>query len=729
MKRPSARNRPPAPAAVVREAKPSGVLAAGGVRRGLPLPAIALALICFAAFAVRLVPSYQAVHSNGEYITDPDSLYHLIRIEQTVQDYPRIPVKNRYEEYPAGSTYESPPLYPFFLATILKIWSLFTGPMTGETMRRILSFVGPLSGCFLAIAFYIFCGNFVHSRAIRLLGSLLFAILPVGINYTGYGNLDYHGLIAGLTMLFYGAVVRQRLRSAVLWLALLFGTWQAVQLQMGIVLLAAFAYAFTRKDAGLLFPFLEKVGWGTAACLFPLVLYCSLMGAPAANPAFFGWGTLLTVVAFALFCRSIARKSRLWFGASCVAMLPIVPIAWKGLLVLYLDPLPFLQSVRESAPLLFLDRHFSLRGPIYLLTPLCLITPLIGVLLFRRWRRRTEDEWTFARAFLLVAYFVHGTAAFAQARFSDLWAAFVVLLLVVALDLAGRRRRPVVLALLLINAFPVYGEVLPKGLRNDYRVLISSVSFWNTTADTPGWGRPETDPGYGVLTDWEHGTLVEYWAHRPVMIDPRGPISTDWRWAANFQLSEDEAESYRIASEHRIRYVLVRDFYSTMNIYPAWIGKRLTDYFELREGGAIPTDKLLRTTGFRLCELLGLGLEVGEQGGAIIAPLDHFRLEWLSGEDIVAAGGHTYPWWFKIYRVVPGCEMRLPGPGTLTASLTLPNGKVAPYRRSSKPDHTITLPYSSDLLRDLRVTVGDRVWADIRITPRMVEEGSRIKLQ
>lgn len=684
--------------------------------------AVIAALVAIAAltFVLRLLPTYASVHDFGELIDDTDALFHLVRVEETIRRYPLVPVTTAYEEYPQGSVYETPPLYPFLVATPIKAASAFV-ELTPLGIRRLAAFWGPISGVLAVLAVYLFLGVFLESEPARLFGTLLYALMPIAVNYTSYGNLDYHGFIVAATVFFYAQVLRQRPLAAALSLVLLFGTWPASIFQAGIAFLALAALRLWGDDLGHLRSF-EKALYGAAAGIAPLVLYSWMLGARELNPAWFGPGTLLTVLSLALLTGTLCHRSWWRLAASVALVLPLLPTVLLGVVTLYGHPIPFLETVLESTPLLFLHREFSLQGVVYLLTPLALATPVLLAIFAWSWRRNPSAP----QVFLVVAYAVHASAALAMARYTNQLAPLVVLVLMLGLTRLRRARIPVAL-LLVVNAFPIIGATRPQAVRPEMQALQSSLPFWSATPATSGWGNPSVTPEYGVLTEWEFGIFIEYYAHRPVAIDARGPYGSnwDWQWVGRLLLADDEEESYRIAEERGLRYVLVRDFYPTLNIYPSWIGRPLTDYFAYSGAAARPTPALMVTTGFRLCELLGAPWSSDEVS---VPALEHFRLVWLSRQEI-EGGGHAYPWWFKIYEIVPGCRLRLPGPGRLTARLHLPNGASVPFQVDSDAEHVVTVPYPSTALSGVRLTVSDRSLPPVVIAEAMVRDGAEIDLR
>ena len=67
-------------------------------------------------------------------------------------------------------------------------------------------------------------------------------------------------------------------------------------------------------------------------------------------------------------------------------------------------------------------------------------------------------------------------------------------------------------------------------------------------------------------TDWEYAALIEYYARRPVIIDARGPLSTDWEWVAAFYLSEDEQKSYQLGNSLFMKIAAARFYSSTARL-------------------------------------------------------------------------------------------------------------------------------------------------------------------
>lgn len=660
-----------------------------------------LAAVALVGFAVRLAPTFGPRSHSAIPILEPDSIYHLVRVEATVAQFPSVPMRNPREEFPEGSTYESPPLYPLVLATGAKVASLLPGPQP-EGMRRCLAFWGPITGAFSCAAFFVFAGLFLSSPYWRALAGLLFAILPIGINYSSWGSIDYQAWIVGWTLLLYWAVLRGRDRFAVVALVILFGTWQASVFQAGILLIGIAAGVVCRKEAGPL-ERLAKLFLATGCLHVPMAAWADFGGGGKLSPAFYGPGTVLMILSLAALAWAAARRSWLWALVSLAVVSPVLSTVWRGVVVLYRNPIPFLGTVTESAPLFRIGGDWNLRAPLYLLTPPVLLSPIVLGWLILRWRRDFRSFLTPEICFLLTGFVVAGSAGLAQARHSEQWAPFAVVVLVLGAS-SLPVGRTIAAALLLAGAFPVVGATKPRPVRGDYRVLEESLAFWKGA--TAGVGGPA---GHAVLAGWEYGLFLEEYAGQTISIDARGPMSTpDWRWVADLFLAEEEGEALEIIHQKGIRWIVVRDHYPMFQTYIAWGGKARSDYYVDDDRGARPTPRLLRTVGFRLAELLGVarpGAETKLDG------LGHFRLRWLSSAP-PPDRAHLHPWWFKIYEVVPGVTLRAKAPVRIEGTLLLPNGAAIRYERDadSFPDgsYRLTIPYSSAELHDARILAGGK---------------------
>ncbi len=147
------------------------------------------------------VSVFARVFVQGDVLThDPDAMYHLQRIGQTVQAFPHVPVRDAYLNWPEGAVAPWAQGFDWLAAA----WVLLLGGGAGDELR-----VGQLAACFpvvLGIAVVVLAVGIarqVSPRALPagqgVLGNLavvatawLAALLPRGVMASQLGRVDHH---------------------------------------------------------------------------------------------------------------------------------------------------------------------------------------------------------------------------------------------------------------------------------------------------------------------------------------------------------------------------------------------------------------------------------------------------------------------------------------------------------------------------------------------------------
>jgi asparagine N-glycosylation enzyme membrane subunit Stt3 len=197
------------------------------------------------------VSVFSRVFVEGRVLThDPDALYHLQRIEQTVQAFPRVPVHDAYLNWPEGA------VAPWALGFdwLAAAWVLLLGGGGGDefVVARIAAFFPVVLGV-AVVGLAVGIARQVAPRPIQassespgglgtpgklaiLATAWLAALLPRGVMASQLGRVDHHvaeaGVMAGLGLGVLWALAEHpaRPRSRRSWLAFEAGVAAAVTL-------------------------------------------------------------------------------------------------------------------------------------------------------------------------------------------------------------------------------------------------------------------------------------------------------------------------------------------------------------------------------------------------------------------------------------------------------------------------------------------------------------------
>jgi dolichyl-diphosphooligosaccharide--protein glycosyltransferase len=249
------------------DARPNASWAAG----------VALLGVFALALGVRALGFEWVFVGDEVYFAPADPQYHVRRALYSFVNFPRVLLFDPYINHPGGASVPWPPLYDFLVGGAA--W-LTTDTLVG--FERIAAWSGPILGALTVVPLYRI-GIGLGVPGVGLLAGVVFALLPISVNYTRVGNADHHSLVALIgAWLLYACValadpgasrarlVRLAVGYAALRLALLL-TWHGSLLYLALAeasLLLTFAFSGRRF-------LLAAQCWGSAAvvaCLVPLLL-------------------------------------------------------------------------------------------------------------------------------------------------------------------------------------------------------------------------------------------------------------------------------------------------------------------------------------------------------------------------------------------------------------------------------------------------------------------------
>lgn len=641
-------------------------------------------------FLVRTTNAPEVFVGGGVVFPGNDPYFQAHRVFQALASYPWLPLTDPLLDHPHGAAPIWPPLFPWLLASLARLFGLSAeNPVAVE---RLLALSTPVLGALVCVP--------VHGLGRRILdgpGAWLaatFAVLiPAHLWYSRLGFVDHHAAVTLVQVaMFLGALVAvQEERRFGLTAALVVGLylWNGYVLFVGILDLYLLALLFLEDTEGR-----RRIGrtaaWShgiAAIAVVPLAIATvRATGLPWGTFAFsFLHVAALTFVAGAALGVALAPE-RTFGWLSGIALLAVVVGFGSGAAgdvagwVFARDD--FMASVQEAVPIFRRsDGTLDLAGPTLWLTRFWFLVPiLLPLLLARSFRGGRVD----AGRLLIVVW---GTALFLlalrQRRLAETFAPALAILVAWGLgELQGRARaaldafgweRPwarraaagLVAVVFLYGLGPYYGPLLrdPGGF-----VAIAQAAQTMPAAPVRSSShealqrlariaRADGDRAtHGVMNLWPLGHQIIYLTRLPVVVSPFGShVGRDaFDEATTFFLETDETSAASRLDSRRVRYVVVDNDLGTIGASLLARGESPRQYYEKTplEGGQeriAYQPALFHTLYLRLALLAGAGHpELG------VRPLHHFRL-------LVDAARDHHPGHPKIYERVRGARLRLTG--------------------------------------------------------------------
>lgn len=132
------------------------------------------------------------VFVNGQvFLCGSDPYLHLRRILATFNNFPHVPDKDLYLNYPSGLFVHWPYLFDIFVTIIISI--LTFGQADTWLITAIAALLPPIIGGLLPLIIYLI-GKEIADQFTAFLAAILSALLPLTIHYSQIGNLDHHFL-------------------------------------------------------------------------------------------------------------------------------------------------------------------------------------------------------------------------------------------------------------------------------------------------------------------------------------------------------------------------------------------------------------------------------------------------------------------------------------------------------------------------------------------------------
>lgn len=641
---------------------------------------LAAAAIVLVALAARFSTLDQVFTPLGLVFPETDPFYHARRILLALHHFPHVIQFDAYVNFPEGARIVWPVGFDLALAAL---GAAVGGLRDPDRAIRAVAIAIP----FLALPGIAVTGLLARGVAGTLAGfcaAALLAILPQQVVYGLVGRVDHHVLepyfLAVVLLVFLRAAAapagrardgRAALCGALMALSFWFVTTAILIpafLAAGLILARGLQAAGLSEDRRLGRP--AAIAFAAAAVvLLPFVLTSTFGKAGEFTYVGLSWlqeaAVVLTglVVAAVHWVLAPGRKlprvaliAGTVLAGTVVALLAGIPEGQglSGTISTLRDAEAFLMR-RDTVVMTVGESQSPLHGgPIRVLrnfTPWVFLAPLLWIGLLREGRR---DRFANTGMTLLLAIVPLAWILFLlQYRFGIMLGVPLAVLAGWAVDRAWRAvrtrnpRRALGLATLLVALLtpPLAAwALLPSGLQGLRGVSDPALTAYRWIRDhtpaTRGFENPSERPEYGILSDWDQGHFLTWYAHRPNVANPFGQAPWHIRGAvrgSRILLHQDAGRAGAVCAALSIRYLVLQSTRSKILMTATVAGGEQNAFAseEKDETGSTVTRVLppyFETLHARLSLFDGASIPVG---GRMLPALDDFRLVYESPE----AGG------------------------------------------------------------------------------------------
>jgi dolichyl-diphosphooligosaccharide--protein glycosyltransferase len=728
--------------------------------------------------AFRLIPWRGVFTPEGVRFFGSDPYYHVMRAKRIVQNYPHVPWDDPMMNYPEGAPIFWPPLFDQIIATVSVALG---GRQASPEFVEVVSAITPAVLGAMTLPLVAVIGWLLIGPEAGIVAALVVSILPAHVEHSMIGRPDQHvaeTLLSSWVFLTFIAGWRRQndegvrgWRSTVLFslgITLAFWNWNGSVLYLALLvsftalwhLIASPGDQVARRSAEVL-----ALGCGLATVLIAVSI---LLWGPAGA---LDRMTLAGITRFHLSLTALTAAfgglllitNRIWPRQTAANRLLKVVISTGGpLAVVLLLPgfynviasrlidigryEPWYSTILEWYPLFFSGTQplgAEVIGAAYLYGLGLVCMPFVIIPLVKTWQKYPEKRH--AVIFLLLWGCSFLLFALLRRRFSY----YFVIPLSIWLALGWRsvaetlRRHQGRQSLsYMIASIILLLVLLPGGVRLMRLTRLKSLPN-SELVSTLKWLReqkPYTDRE-GVLAGWGLGHFIEYFAEKPVIVNPfgtelgRGPMED----AAAFFL----AQSYEIAEEvlvrRRIGFVLLNnpERYLVFSGYlPLDSAPASTSSPNKVHGSSIhnvPRVERLLVTNLFFFD----GITLATHGANARVS---FRLLYESPSFVKMPRwkGHGY----KVFGVVPGAEVvvyAMPGNRVTTeVSLKTNLGRQINWRLSLVADEkgrvALRLPYATGINGSV-VTIGPYRITDgnierfLELTNKQIQEGDKVEVK
>ncbi len=214
----------------------------------------------------------------------------------------------------------------------------------------------------------------------------------------------------------------------------------------------------------------------------------------------------------------------------------------------------------------------------------------------------------------------------------------------------------------------------------NYNQLYTTVPF---EYPKPAYNYPSQS--YGVISWWDYGHIILYYAHRMPTANPFQQGVQGNNGAANFFITNNETEAARICNDLAIRYVVTDIEMATAKFWAmaTWANVNPDEYMSMRNGQTVVYKPYVETMIARLHMLDGTS-----DAGAGVMALQHFRLVRESPSVIEETGKFRY---VKIFEYVKGAEIH--GTSPVQINIITNSGRNFTYTQTSTTG-AFVVPYA-----------------------------------
>ena len=576
---------------------------------GRPIRAgLGLAVVFALALLVRSLGFEQVFQDDGTVVfAAGDAYYHARRILFGIVHFPSILQFDPCINWPDGAPVPHPPLYDTAAALLAREL-----PSVGA--RTVLAWLPVGLGALAVFPIYAL-GRNLSGPGVGLTAALLYAGLPIVINYASVGNPDHHAAVAlfgALLLWLYVAFLDPGSRGRRVWgvalglaaarLALM-GTWHgsALYLVPGEAAVILYGIAADRRDvlkaeaASVLL---------TAVLVAPWVAFSPTpVGGPFSATELSALH-LLGLVGVAVLCLSSLAlqqswpkqtpRDRLFYVGSIATGLGLIALVYPDIRHGLEPALAFVSkgdewgnSVMEQMPFFFLQGELSRQAGEMRMGYYAYLLPIVPL----AFAGLTQKAALFARGlFLFVWSFLLAGLTLYQLRFANDFApvacvGFALLLLYLAdaitqyARVSQRIAQGCAVAVGLLLAWPTLGLYFQPLVLSTFESLSEKASsrdraldtlagtqvrfaqrVRHVTPDQPGC-RPQdaanVRPRYGILAHPTLGHTLHLVGHRATPADPFGPYlgETNFRRAIDFFRTDSEPEAVAIARQLKTPFI------------------------------------------------------------------------------------------------------------------------------------------------------------------------------
>lgn len=578
-------------------------------KRKLYLEYLCLLLLFIIAIVVRLFHIKSAMVFKGTIsFFQPDTYYHLRRTILYAHNFPSINSFDYYLAYPLGAECPWPPLYDWLIAVISLI---INAGKVDNYLIEILHALFPILSAALAIfPVYYTSKLLLKSKAVSCLITFFFIFAPGLFTYSVFVSGDHHAteILLALCMLYYATKSLSRMADGLDtkksdYLAGIFGALGLLVWHIQIfyfTLWILFVLILTFKDRKNITQIKAVLLSTIRIFLTPIIVVTIVrLVSPITTEQsilrfdFFSFFQplylillLLPYVYFYLFLTARSKKTFIWysfvfFAFLLVALFMFTPIisAVKEIKVFLAKSEPYLTNIQEYRPK-FEKIHFIYKGFITIKNYsffLFFLVPVVYSLfyLIKILKKKTLDKHDIVSLPCLLLIFSTGVLQFYQNRWGNeasFGIAFSHGTLLYLLWKYGNRFKynylfstffvSVYIVITLLSAIIGTKDLILKRLDPmDYDAYITIKWIKENTPKTSYYLEPYKKPEYGVMTPWDMGHLVIYYAERPVPASNFGHSlrGTGFKDSyAVWQVKEGK-ELTEICKRNEIKYLLIKD--------------------------------------------------------------------------------------------------------------------------------------------------------------------------